>query len=44
MNYRELFQQILNYAEFDRMPEGDQKNQLLERIEQVKNGDRDLYF
>ncbi len=30
--------------ELDRMPEGDQKIKLLERIDQVKNGDRDLYF
>ena len=30
--------------ELERMPEGDQKVQLLERIEQIKSGDRDLYF
>lgn len=30
--------------ELERMPDGDQKTQLLERIEQIKNGDRDLYF
>lgn len=30
--------------ELERMPEGDQKSKLLERIEQIKNGDRDLYF
>ena len=30
--------------ELDRMPDGDQKFQLLERIEQIKDGDRDLYF
>ena len=30
--------------ELERMPEGDQKTQLLERIDQIKNGDRDLYF
>jgi len=26
------------------MPDGDQKAKLLERIEQIRNGDRDLYF
>ncbi len=30
--------------ELDRMPEGDQKFQLLERIEEIKGGARDLYF
>ncbi len=30
--------------ELERMPDGDQKKQLLERIEQVKEGRRDLYF
>ena len=30
--------------ELERMPDGDQKFQLLERIEQIKDGDRDLYF
>lgn len=30
--------------ELERMPEGDQKTKLLERMEQIKNGDRDLYF
>ena len=30
--------------ELERMPEGDQKTQLIDRIEQIKNGDRDLYF
>ncbi len=30
--------------ELDRMPEGDQKLQLIERIEQIKQGARDLYF
>ena len=30
--------------ELERMPEGDQKIQLLDRIEQIKSGDRDLYF
>ncbi|MGE4489763.1 MAG: [FeFe] hydrogenase H-cluster radical SAM maturase HydG [Kiritimatiellales bacterium] len=30
--------------ELDRMPESDQKKQLLERMEQIKQGDRDLYF
>ncbi|HKL22930.1 MAG TPA: [FeFe] hydrogenase H-cluster radical SAM maturase HydG [Tichowtungia sp.] len=30
--------------ELERMPDGDQKSKLLERIEQIKNGDRDLYF
>ncbi|QHI69886.1 [FeFe] hydrogenase H-cluster radical SAM maturase HydG [Tichowtungia aerotolerans] len=30
--------------ELERMPDGDQKKQLIERIEQVKNGQRDLYF
>jgi 2-iminoacetate synthase len=30
--------------ELERMPVGDQKTQLLDRIEQVKAGDRDLYF
>ena len=30
--------------ELERMPDGDQKVKLLERIEQIKNGDRDLYF
>ena len=28
----------------ERMPDGDQKIKLLERIEQIKTGDRDLYF
>ncbi len=31
-------------SELERMPAGDQKTQLLERIEQIRNGDRDLYF
>ncbi len=30
--------------ELNRMPESDQKTQLLERMDQIKNGDRDLYF
>jgi len=30
--------------ELDRIPNGDQKTQLLSRIEQIKSGDRDLYF
>jgi len=30
--------------ELDRMPEDEKKMQLLERIEQIKSGDRDLYF
>jgi 2-iminoacetate synthase len=30
--------------ELERMPDGDQKKQLLERMKQIKNGDRDLYF
>jgi 2-iminoacetate synthase len=30
--------------ELERMPAGDQKAKLLERIEQIKAGDRDLYF
>ncbi len=30
--------------ELERMPDGDQKAKLLERIEQIKAGDRDLYF
>ncbi len=30
--------------ELDRMPEGDPKAQLVERIEQIKQGARDLYF
>jgi len=30
--------------ELERMPEGDQKVQLVERIEQIKQGARDLYF
>ncbi len=30
--------------ELERMPEGDQKLQLLERIAQIKDGQRDLYF
>jgi len=30
--------------ELERMPEGDQKEQLVERIEQIKQGARDLYF
>lgn len=30
--------------ELDRMPAGDQKTKLLERIGQIKAGDRDLYF
>ncbi len=30
--------------ELGRMPEGDQKEQLVERIEQIKQGARDLYF
>lgn len=30
--------------ELGRMPEGDQKTKLLERMKQIKNGDRDLYF
>ena len=30
--------------ELEKMPESDQKTQLLERIEQVKQGSRDLYF
>jgi len=30
--------------ELERMPEGDQKAQLIERIEQIKQGARDLYF
>ena len=30
--------------ELERMPEGDQKEKLIERIEQVKQGARDLYF
>jgi len=30
--------------ELNRMPEGDQKTQLLERINQIKEGQRDLYF
>ena len=30
--------------ELNRMPEGDQKTKLRERMEQIKNGDRDLYF
>jgi 2-iminoacetate synthase len=30
--------------ELERMPDGDQKVKLLERIEQIKAGDRDLYF
>lgn len=30
--------------ELERMPDGDQKKKLLERIEQIKKGDRDLYF
>ena len=30
--------------ELKRMPEGDQKTQLTERIEQIKQGHRDLYF
>ena len=30
--------------ELDRMPEGDQKVQLVDRIEQIKQGARDLYF
>ena len=30
--------------ELERMPEGDQKQQLVERIEQIKQGARDLYF
>jgi len=31
-------------SEIDHMPEGDPKTQLLERIERIKAGDRDLYF
>lgn len=31
-------------SELDRMPDGDQKTQLIEWMEQIKNGDRDLYF
>ena len=31
-------------AELETMPETDQKTQLLERIENVRSGDRDLYF
>ena len=30
--------------ELERMPDGDKKTQLLERINQIKKGDRDLYF
>jgi 2-iminoacetate synthase len=30
--------------ELERMPEGDQKTQLLDRINQIKEGQRDLYF
>jgi len=30
--------------ELERMPEGDAKNNLLERIEQTREGNRDLYF
>jgi len=30
--------------ELERMPEGDQKVELIERIEQIKQGARDLYF
>jgi hypothetical protein len=30
--------------ELERMPDGDQKTQLLERMAQIKQGNRDLYF
>jgi hypothetical protein len=30
--------------ELERIPDGDQKVKLLERIAQIKAGDRDLYF
>ena len=30
--------------ELERMPKGDQKEKLIERIEQIKLGARDLYF
>jgi 2-iminoacetate synthase len=30
--------------ELERMSDGDQKTKLLDRIEQIKQGDRDLYF
>jgi 2-iminoacetate synthase len=30
--------------ELERMPEGEQKEKLIERIEQIKQGARDLYF
>ena len=31
-------------SELEAMPEGKQKQELLDRIEQVKQGERDLYF